>query len=359
MFDVKISGGTMFLRHLIFCTIFSFAPLVLRGEMLINKWRTEGEIDIITRLGSKPTSERGQIAFSVPSLKLAGEYLLDRQNSVFFQVQMAKTRSRDSKKQQLDLTRAFYEWSAEDDSWIVRYGLIKSTYLDISEDLVDYDLISEYKTFANRYNYLPSADLGLEIHYVVNPYLDFSLGVFNGEENTQKEDGGQKDIYLTIAYDDPSFHLSALAIRGGYDEYEKPFNVKERNLARIAWKGSLFELGLEGLSAKELSNATVDYKRAETWDGGLYPEVVVQGQGASAWILMKVDAELEFLARKDFLDPYLEVAEDEIESENIAMILKYNFRYIILGYTKTYYRELHSSQSQEREFGFFGLRQIF
>lgn len=343
------------MRNLIAITLFILAPIVLRAE----GWQTEGEIDIITKVGSKPTAERGQVSFSLPSLKLAGEYSMNQRTSIFFQVQLAETRSVDSKKQQLDLVRAFYEWLSEDDSWIVRYGLIKNAYLDVSEDLLDYDLVPEFKTFSNRYRYLPSADLGMEIHYVATSDLEFSLGVFNGEENTQKEAGAQKDLYLSLIYDSSDFHFSILGVRGAYDEYEKPFNVKERDLASLVWKGTFVNVGVEGLRSKELSNATVAYKRAESWDGSLYPEVVAQGEGLSGWFLFKIDSELEFLYRKDYLDPYKDIKRDEINSENVALIVKDKLRSILVGYVKTVYSDLHSTQSPEKEFGFIGLRQIF
>tara|TARA_B110001454_G_scaffold171291_1_gene162065 strand:- start:95829 stop:96872 length:1044 start_codon:yes stop_codon:yes gene_type:complete len=344
--------------------ILSFAvllmlPFVVNAQMKAENWQVEGEVDVLTRLGSQPTSERGQVAFSLPSLKLAADYLIEKNNSVYFQVQMAENRNKDTKKFQTELARAYFQHISESDSWIVRYGLIKNAYLDDNELLLDYDVVPEFRAFAYRYNYLPSADIGLEIRYVTSPYLDFSVGVYNGEENTTKEDGMQKDTYIGINYDDSSFHFAALAIRGAYDEYESPFNVKERNLVRIAWKGNLVELGLEGLTSKELSNATVAYGRAEGWDGSAYPETMVQAEGASAWLLFKVDSELQFLARKDYLDPYKDVKLDEIESENIAMIVKDNMRSCILGYTKTVYKDLHSTKSNEKEFGFFGLRQIF
>ena len=343
------------MRNLISIALVFLIPYLSRAE----GWQTEGEIDVLTKVGSKPTSERGQVSFSVPSLKLATEFQLDSNASVYFQGQLAESRGKDTKKQQFDLVRAFYEWGSDDDTWLVRYGLIKSTYLDTNENLLDYDLVPEFKAFANRYNYLPDADIGFEIHYVVSSYLDFSLGVFNGEENTQKEAGPEKDIYLTVVYDDSSFHFSALSIRGAYDEYEKPFNVKERDLARIVWKASYVDIGFEALKSKELSMAAVAYKRGESWDGSLYPETVVKAQGFSGWLLLKVDSELQFLLRKDYLDPYTEVKEDEIESENVALILKDNLRSLLIGYTKTDYKERHSTQSPEREYAFVGLRQIF
>ncbi len=343
------------MRNFISIAFIVLIPYLVRAE----GWQTEGEIDLLAKVGSKPTSERGQVSFSVPSLKLSADYQMDPNASVYFQGQLADTRSKDSKKQQFDLVRAFYEWGSDDETWVVRYGLIKSTYLDTNENLLDYDLVPEFKAFANRYNYLPDADIGLEIHYVVSSYLDFSLGVFNGEENTQKEAGPEKDIYLTVVYDDSSFHFSALSIRGAYDEYEKPFNVKERDLARIVWKTSFVDIGFEALKSKELSNATVAYKRAESWDGSAYPEIVVLGQGLSGWLLLKVDSEMQFLLRKDYLDPYTDVKQDEIESINAVMILKDNLRSLLVGYTKTEYKELHSKQSPEREYAFIGLRQIF
>ncbi len=334
-------------------------PFVVQAQMKSENWEIEGEVDVLTRIGSQPSSERGQVAFSVPSLKLSGDYLIEKNNSVYFQVQMAENRSKDTKKFQTELSRAYYQHLSGDDSWIFRYGLIKSDYLEDNELLLDYDVVPEFRAFANRYNYLPSADVGLEIRYVTSPYLDFSLGVFNGEENTAKEDGMHKDVYVGINYDDSSFHLALLAIRGSYDEYESPLNTKERNLARIVWKGGLVELGVEGLTSKELGNATQAYGRAEGWDGTAYPETVVLAEGASAWLLFKIDSEMQFLARKDYLDPYKEVKLDEIESENLAMIVKDKFRSWVLGYTKTVYKDLHSTKSPEKEFGFVGLRQIF
>ncbi len=335
--------------------VFVLVPLESDAQEL----RTEGEIDIVTRLGAKPTSERGQVGFSVPSLKLAADYDMDQNSSIYFQVQLAEIRSKDSKKQQLDLARAFYEWASGDESWVVRYGLIKNAYLDSNEYLLDYDVVPEFREFAYKYNYLPSADLGLEIHYYQNKYLDFSLGVFNGEENMQKEDGAQKDIFATVIYDDPNFHFSILGIRGAYDEYEKPYNNKERDLARLAWKGSWLEVGVEAMRSKELSNATVAYKRADGWDGAAYPELVVSGEGGSAWILLKFDTDLEFLARKDYLDPYKDVKDDEIYSENLALIIKNKLRSLMVGYSKTVLGSRHSNLAKEREFGFVGLRQIF
>lgn len=334
-------------------------PFVVKAQMKAENLQMEGEVDVLTRFGSQPSSERGQVAFSVPSLKLAADYLVDKNNSVYFQVQMAETRYKESKKFQTELSRAYFQHVSEDDSWIIRYGLIKNAYLDDNELLLDYDVVPEFRAFAYRYNYLPAADVGLEIRYVTSSYLDFSVGVYNGEENTAKEDGMHKDAYVGINYDDSSFHFALLAIRGAYDEYESPFNVKERNLARIVWKGSVVELGLEGLTSKELSNATQAYNRAEGWDGSAYPEVIVQGEGASAWLLFKVDSEMQFLARKDYLDPYKDVKLHEIESENVALIIKDNLRSWVFGYTKTVYKDLHSTKSPEKEFGFVGLRQIF
>lgn len=344
--------------------IISFAfllilPFVGKAQIKSENWEVEGEVDVLTRIGSQPSSERGQVAFSVPSLKLSADYLIEKNNSVYFQVQMAENRNKDTKKFQTELGRAYYQHLSDDDSWIFRYGLIKNAYLDDNELLLDSDLVPEFREFAYRYNYLPSADVGVEIRYVTSPYLDFSLSIYNGEENTTKEDGMHKDVYVGINYDDSSFHLALLAIRGAYDEYESPLNVKERNLARIVWKGSFLELGVEGLTSKELSNATQAYNRAEGWDGTAYSETMVQAEGVSTWLLFKIDSELQFLARKDYLDPYKEVKLDEIESENLALIVKDKFKSWVFGYTKTVYKELHSTKSPEKEYGFLGLRQIF
>lgn len=344
--------------------IISFAflfvlPFVANAQTEAKNWDIEGEVDIVTKIGSKPTSERGQVAFTIPSLKLAADYLIEKNQSVYFQVQLSENRDKETKKLQTELSRAYYQYLTEDDSWIIRYGLIKNAYLDDNERLLDYDVVPEFRAFAYRYNYLPVADMGLEVRYVPSSYFDVSVGVFNGEENTSKEDGVNKDLYVGLNYDDSSFHFAFLAIRGDYDEYEKPFNVKQRNLARIAWKGSLVEVGMEGLTSTEVSNATVAYKRAEGWDGSAYPEMLVQAEGLSSWLLFKVDDKLAILARKDYLDPYSEVKMDEIESENLAIILKEKWRSLILGYTKTAYKDRHSTQSAEKEYAFVGLRQIF
>lgn len=347
------------MKNLISFLFIGLSVSAASAQTLVNSWEVEGEVDIVTSVGSKPTSERGQVSFLMPSFTLGGQYWIEEKKSVYFQVQMAENRNTDTKKQQLELARAFYQYVSPDSDWIFRYGLIKNAYLEDSELLLDYDLVPEFRSLAYRYNYLPKSDMGMEVRYLHNPYLDFTLGIYNGEENRANEGGAQKDVYLGVNYDDPSFHLSALVIRGDYDEYEKPFNMKERVLVRVVWKGSWLNLGLEGMTAKELSNAMVAYKRADGWDGSAIPEVVVSGQGGSAWVVFKLAEDVELLARKDFLDPYKSAKHDELESENLALIWKEGFRSLILGYAKTSYKDLHSIKSPEKEFGFIGLRQLF
>ncbi|MBL7542889.1 MAG: hypothetical protein JNL11_03690 [Bdellovibrionaceae bacterium] len=347
------------MRNFFFAALMILVPLFVSAQVMDGKLEFEGEVDILTGVGSKPTSEQGQIAFSLPSLKFAADYEADQNNSVFFQFQMAEARDGATKRSSLQLTRAFYQFLSDDASWIIRYGLVRSAYLEDSERLLDYDVVPEFRAFAYRYNYLPYSDMGVEVRYVFNPYLDISLGFFNGEENNAKEEGTQKDLYAGLNYDDSSFHFALLAIRGAYDEYEKPLNMKERNLVRIAWKTDWLQLGLEGMTSKELSNATVAYKRAENWDGSMIPEVVVEGQGGCGWLLLSPDVNIDFLLRKDVWDPHKQGESDEIASENMAMIIKDKMRSWVLGYSKTTYKENHSTQSPEREFGFLGLRQIF
>lgn len=347
------------MRNLISLILLILAPLVLSAQTSTERWQVEGEVDILTTVGSKPTSERGQVGFSVPSFKLSGEYLIEKNKTVFFEVQMAEHRDATTQKQQLELARALYQNVSDDGAWIFRYGLLRNAYLDDAILLLDYDIVPEFRGLAYRFNYLPETDLGAEVRYVPNRYLYFSLGLFNGEENTTKEGGADKDTYIGLNYHDSSFHLALLAIRGGYDEYEKPFNVKERNLARIAWRGQWLDLGFEGMTAKELSNAVIAYKRADGWDGSAFPEVVVNGTGVSGWLLLKFSEEAELLLRKDYLDPYKDQKKDEIDSENIGLILKDGYRSVIIGYTKTQYKELHSLTSPEKEYGFVGLRQLF
>lgn len=319
----------------------------------------EGELDIVSKLGFKPSSEQGQMTFKIPSFKLSSNVLLDTYRQIYFQLQVKEVTNQDGKIQRTpELKQIYYEWRSQDDEWLFRYGLIKMAYLEQSENFYDLDVVEQFQSLLQRYNYLPSSDLGFELHYVPVEKIDFIFGFVNGEEGVKAEEGPQKDTYIGVAYDDSVLHSSLFIYRGNYDEFERQFQSKNREVLRVAYKNSFFSTGLEYFQAEESATGSTLYKRAEGWDGSRYVETMAKSFGASGWLSIHFHPEFEVFVRKDFVDPMQESSGNEINSNSIAIVLKDQLRTLILGYSLNQYGEFHSKMSNI-EFGFLGLRQIF
>lgn len=341
-------------------TKFLFLFLMAMGSFLqAAELSVGGEVNFFTKMTSKPTSKRGQVSFLLPSSLLNVDAEIDKQNSLFLEIQLSANRDNLNRKFQTELSKLFYQWISEEEEWFFRYGLFRNFINENESGLFDYDFFDELKTVARRFNYLPNSDLGLEIQYLFSPYFSFGVGVTNGEENKKEEDGAQKDSYAFLDYSDDTFNMALMYQKGAYDEYEKPFNIKERALFKVSWNFGLIKLGVEALSSKDAATGLSDYKRADGWDSTQFPEQVIEGQGYSAWLKLGIDEEDALVIKGDFFDPNKDQKEDEINSHQVMLDLKRRKRSMFVGYSFTTYGEKHSNYSPEKEFGFVGIRQIF
>lgn len=318
-----------------------------------------GEFNIFTKATSKPTSKRGQVSFLLPSTLLNVDAQVDDKNSVFLEFQLSANRDNLNRKFQTELTKLFYQWISDDEDFFLRYGLLRNYISENETELYDLDFFDELKTVSRRFNYLPNSDLGMEVHYLLSNYLSFGLGVADGEENRKDEDGTQKDTYVMLDYSDADFNFGVMYLKGAYDEYEKPFNDKERTIVKISWNFGLIKIGAEGIATKDAATGISDYKRADGWDSTQFPEQIISGQGYSAWLKLGIDDEDALILKGDYLDPNKNQKDDEINSHQVVLDLKRKKRHFVMGYTFTAYGEKHSNYSPEKEFGFIGLRQIF
>ncbi|MCB0368447.1 MAG: hypothetical protein KDD45_03160, partial [Bdellovibrionales bacterium] len=64
-----------------------------------------GELNIFTKLSSKPSSKRGQVAFVLPSTLLNIDGRIDDQNSLFIEYQVTQNRDSNSHKYQNELSK--------------------------------------------------------------------------------------------------------------------------------------------------------------------------------------------------------------------------------------------------------------
>lgn len=342
-------------KFLFFGFIFVFNSLTIQAAQF--DWG--GEFNLFTKVTSKPTSKRGQVSFILPSTLLNVDAQADEKNSVFLELQLSANRDNLNRKFQTELTKLFYQWVSEENDFFIRYGLFRNFISENETEFYDFDFFDELKTVSRRFNYLPNSDLGLEVHYLFSSYLSVGMGVANGEENRKEEDGTQKDAYVVMDYADEDFNFGVMYLKGAYDEYEKPFNEKERSILKISWNFGLIKIGAEGLVAKDAATGISDYKRADGWDSTQFPEQVIQGQGYSVWLRLGVNEEDALVLKGDYFDPNKEQKDDEINSHQVLLDLKRKQRHLFFGYTFTSYGEKHSNYSPEKEFGFVGIRQIF
>lgn len=318
-----------------------------------------GELNLFTKVSSKPTSKRGQIAFMMPSTLLNVGAEIDTQNSLFLELQLSANRDNLNRKFQTELSKVFYQWVSEDNDVFLRYGLFRNYISENNSEIYDYDFFDELKPVSRRYNYLSNSDAGFELHYVFSDYMSLGVGIANGEENKKEEDGNQKDSYIVFDYNDSTFSFAFMYQKGAYDEYEKPFNTKDRAIAKIGWNFGLIAFGFEGFRAQDAATGISDYKRADGWDSTQFPEQVITGEGYTGWLKLGITDEDALFLKGDFFDPNKDQKDDEISSHQVLLDVRRGLRSTLLGYSFSSYGEKHSKYSPEKEFGFIGIRQIF
>jgi hypothetical protein len=318
-----------------------------------------GEVNVFTKISSKPSAKRGQVAFVLPSTLLNVDATLDGQNSVFIELQLSSERDNFNQKLPADLAKVFYQWISEGQEVFFRYGLFRNFINENDSEIYNYDFFDELKMASRRFKYLPDADLGIEVHYLFSDFLSIGMGISNGEENKKEESGNQKDNYLVLDYNDSVFNLGIMYMDGSYDDYEKPFNLKERWIMKLGWNFGFLKMGLEALRTQDAAIGVSQYHRAEGWDSTAFPEQVISGEGGSLWLKFEVGEEKSLLFKGDFFDPNLSQKEDEIKSYQAFFEITKDARSGFLGYSFTSYGQNHSKYSPEKEFAFVGVRQLF
>ncbi|MCK6599951.1 MAG: hypothetical protein L6Q37_16420, partial [Bdellovibrionaceae bacterium] len=237
---------------------------------------------------------------------------------------------------------------------------IRNFFHEGESEHFNFEFFNELNSASRRFGYLATADLGVEWQYFLSSYLSTGVGVVNGEENRKEEDGNQKDAYFLLDFNDDFFRVAFLYLRGGYDEYEKPFNLKERLILKAGYSFDFFKLGMEVFSSQDPAIGISDYKRAEGWDSTQFPETIVNARGGSLWTIISFSDRHSLMLKADYLDPYTEQKQDEINSQQVVFSYgSHSLNRFLVGYSKTSYQENHSKYSPEVEFGFAGLRRSF
>ena len=317
------------------------------------QFQNQLELAAFLKIGSLPTSQKGQLSFEDPFVRATFEVENNDNQSLIFILKGSDSRDAISKKFQVESEKLAASIKLlEEQELEIQMGLIGNPWNEASEEIWDFSFWTyRSRPLLERYKYLPTSDLGLNINWQFSTPVGLNFSVTNGEASQQAESGPRKEVQI-IFNGDVFWGGWALGyVRGAYDDFDSTVNLQERTLLRATFDWSPFVLSLEAFRSKDVSGAFAIYRIAENVDLSALTSVQsIQGEGGSVILLYEINEKWSAKLREDYVQPAKDLADVDIHAHMIGVSRQISTQFSIAGlYSRTDLGERHSLMSRTME----------
>lgn len=302
-------------------------PVGLRGSDF--QISTLGHVGVEGVVYGKPSGKAGQSDFAIPH---AGIEFKAELPSVLVLRLAPQFQSPVASGSELSIHHAEVELAVSE-TLQFKAGLIEPTWFRGHEGQWRWRYLSQNLNWAeSRWGYLPDSDYGFELNSETESRA-FGLTVVNGEGRGNSERGPQKDFSLWGLWRwgfefGRSLEVSALVLRGGYEDVPLEDSAKWRGLLQISttaprgWGGGFLLVGSQ--DPADAINAKVADQVDLTGLGGQ----TVKGRLTSFWLDYQFELERgrgwRALIRGDAVDPV--AAELKRSVTSLQVVADYQIR---------------------------------
>lgn len=328
-----------------------FLSVVVYGQDY--QFRSQVEFAAFLKVSSLPTSQKGQVSFEDPYVRAAFEVENFDNQSLLLALRAADNRDATSKKFQLESEKLVGQVKLlDDESLVIQMGLIGNPWNESSKKIWDYSFWGyRSRSLLERYKYIPTADLGLNVDWEFSDPVGLSFSVSNGEANQQSEAGPRKAVQL-ILWGQAEWGTCGLGyVRGAYDDFDSTVNLQERTLLRTTFSFSSTTLSLEAFRSKDVSGVFSTYRIAENVDlSSLTSVQSIQGEGGSLVLVFKINEKWTGRLREDYVQPTRDIPDKDIHAHMIGLSRQVTDQLSLAGlYSRTDLGENHSLTSRTVE----------
>ena len=267
-----------------------------------------GEVGIAASVWSLPTGERGNSAFSIPSLFVNMEVPLEDENLLVVRWDGSEEKDSSQERFSFKIREAYLDViSVFDGLHGLRFGLIPNVWQEAQYEVWSYRFLgSTAWAPTEKWKYLNVSDLGVSYMSILpNNIGEWAFSLINGEGVQAKESGPRKEATLFFRFNrDEDWAASFSYLYGSYDQYSVELGKKERLQALITYQLSKsLLLGLEYLKTQDPADAVRLYKMAESVDVTALAGQSIAGQGGSLFLILETGEHSEVMLRVDQLNP--------------------------------------------------------
>lgn len=287
---------------------FLMQVFVSGSAFAVSEVEISGEVDISASIWNLPTGERGNSAFSIPSMFVNMEVPLQDDNLLVVRWDGADTKDSSQEQFSFKIREAYLDViSIFDGLHGLRLGLIPNIWQEAQYEVWSYRFLgSTAWAPTEKWKYLNVSDLGVSYMSILpNNIGEWAVSLVNGEGVQGKESGPRKEATLFFRFNrNEDWAASFSYLYGSYDQYSLELGKKERLQALLTYQLSKsLLLGLEYLKTQDPADAVRLYKMAESVDVTALTGQSVTGQGGSLFVILETGEFSEVMLRVDHLNP--------------------------------------------------------
>ena len=311
------------------------------------------ELAAFLKVGSLPTSQKGQVSFEDPFVRAAFEVDNYDNQSLIFAIRGSDNRDATSKKFQLEGEKLAADMKFfEEDQLEIQMGLVGNPWNEFSEEIWDYSFWGyRSRPLLERYKYLPTSDLGLNLNWQFSAPVELHFSVTNGEAAQQVETGPRKEVQLIFSGEAAWASWALGYVRGAYDDFDSTVNLQERTMVRTTFDLTPVIISIEAFRSKDVSGVFSIYRIAENLDlSSLTTVQSIQGEGGSLVLNYEISEKWTAKLREDYVQPVKTIADKDIHAHIVGLSRQISNQFSVAGlYSRTDLGESHSLTSRTTE----------
>lgn len=290
--------------------ILTVGSLFLQSRALaLSDIEVSGEADLAATFTELPTSNQGESAITIPSLRVNVEAPLRENNSLFIQLETAEQQpwTNNANKFDTHLKEGYLTMNSVLGSRSeLRYGVIPDFWNELEEERWEYDFwgLQSYTPLI-RFGYSAWSVLGVQYQSELpDDWGQWSLSAANDYLMPSDQGGSRKQVQLILNITKAApFYAMFSYSQGSYEDYDPSFNVRSRAQAFIGYEFEKASIAAEYYKTKDPANAISLLGIANGVDVTALTGTSVQGQGTSVYATWRFGEKSEMFGRFDWLKP--------------------------------------------------------
>ena len=267
-----------------------------------------GEIDFSASAWNLPTGERGNSAYTVPTMFLNIEAPLQNDNLFFLRMDGSEEKTTATDRFALAVREAYLDVvSPFQTGKSLRLGLMPDPWIEAVYEAWPYRFLGETGwAITEKWKYMNFSDAGFTYRSAIpDTQGEWAITLVNGEGASEKEEGPRKDGSVFVRFVPIQKWVVALNyLYGAYEKYDADFNKKERYQALVSYdSGTSWQFGLEYFKAQDPADAVRVNKMAEEVSVVDLTGQSIVAQGASFYTIVDTGPLAETFLRFDYLQP--------------------------------------------------------